>query len=223
MKLGPEDNALVTAAVTEAERGCDGEIVTIVAASSDSYHDVVLNWALLAMFLALAVIAAFPAFYLGLLDRVAGGWGHQWRPGELLAILLAVLAAKLLVARLIFGIAPIRMALTPAATKARRVRRRAVTLFKVGAERRTTGRTGVLLYLSLAERRAEIVVDEAIHARVAPETWGAAMHALVEEVRAGRPGAGMAAAVKQIGAVLAEHFPKTAADVDELPDRLIEL
>ena len=222
MKLTAEDHALVSAAVTQAERGTDGEIVTIVAEASDAYHDVVLHWAVLTMLLALAVFAAWPAFYLGLLDRLFG-WGHVWTPGVLLTVVLVALAAKFLGARLIFGIAPIRLALTPAATKARRVRRRAVLLFRAGTERRTVGRTGVLLYLSLAERRAEIVADEAIHAKVAPETWGEAMAALVDAIRAGRPGDGMAAAVVRIGTVLAEHFPKTAADTDELPDRLIEL
>ncbi len=49
------------------------------------------------------------------------------------------------------------------------------------------------------------------------------MAALVDEVRAGRPGEGMAAAVTAIGEVLSGHFPKTGADTNELPDRLIEL
>jgi putative membrane protein len=103
------------------------------------------------------------------------------------------------------------------------VRRRAVELFRVSAERRTVGLTGILLYLSLREHRAEIVVDEAILAKAAPEVWGDAMDDLVSEVKAGRPGAGMAKAVERIGAVLAQHFPKTHTDVNELPDRLIEL
>ncbi len=222
MKLSSADHALVSDAVTAAERGTDGEIVTIVADASDAYHDVVLHWAVLAMLFALALIAAWPAWFVGLLDRLVG-WGHVWRAQELLAILLVVLAAKFLAARLVCGIAPVRLTLTPDATKARRVRRRAVLLFRAGTERRTIGRTGVLLYLSLAERRAEIVADAAIHAKVAPEAWGEAMAALIEAIRADRPGAGMAAAVARIGTVLTEHFPKTAADTDELPDRLIEL
>jgi putative membrane protein len=81
----------------------------------------------------------------------------------------------------------------------------------------------VLLYLSLAEHRAEIVADEAIHSRVAPEVWGEAMAALLSATRDVRPGEGMVAAVERIGAVLAEHFPRTAGDVNELSDRLIEL
>ena len=103
------------------------------------------------------------------------------------------------------------------------MRRRAIQYFKVGAERRTEARVGILLYLSLDERIAEIVADEAIHKAVPAERWGEAMTALVDEVRAGRPAEGMAAAVTRIGAILSENFPKTETDRNELPDRLIEL
>ena len=75
----------------------------------------------------------------------------------------------------------------------------------------------------LAEHRAEIVADAAIHGKVSPEVWGEAMADLVTRLRDGRPGEGMAAAVARIGAVLAEHFPRTAGDANELPDRLIVL
>jgi putative membrane protein len=103
------------------------------------------------------------------------------------------------------------------------VRRKAISYFKVGAERRTMGRTGILIYLSLDEHRAEIVADEAIASHVGPEVWGEAMVALIDHVREGRPGKGMAEAVRQVGAVLAEHFPKSESNPNELPDRLIEL
>lgn len=222
MRLTPADQARVTQAVTAAETMTDGEIVTIVANRSDSYHDVALHWALLAMFLMLAVIATVPDYFLGLLDR-ADGWSHDYSRGALLGLLLMLLAAVFLLWRLILSWMPLRMALTPRATKTRRVRRRAVAFFTVGTEKRTEERIGVLLYLSLAEHQAEIVADKAIHALVTPEAWGEAMAALVEAVRDGRPGDGMAAAVEQIGIVLARHFPKTATDRNELPDRLIEL
>ena len=81
----------------------------------------------------------------------------------------------------------------------------------------------MLLYLSLAEHRAEIVADQAIHSKVEPDVWGDAMASLVEQVKAGRPGQGMAAAVERIGAVLAEHLPPTHDNPNEIPDRLIEL
>ena len=49
------------------------------------------------------------------------------------------------------------------------------------------------------------------------------MAALLIEVKAGRPAEGIVAAVALIGDVLATHFPKTAEDTNEIPDKLIEL
>ena len=113
--------------------------------------------------------------------------------------------------------------LTPGATKTRRVRRRAIDMFRVTCERRTRGRTGVLLYLSLLEHRAEIVADKAIAEKTAPEDWGEAMAVLIAEVKAGRPGEGMALAVEKIGAVLARVIPPEADNPNELPDSVVEL
>lgn len=222
MRLSEQDHKQVTEAVTAAEAGTDGEIVTVVARRSDAYHDVGLHWAVLAMLLALALLAAWPAPAQAIHARI----GDAWTPvshSELLTIALVLAALTFLVFRLIFAWGPLRLALTPRTTKARRVRRRALELFRAAAEKRTHAATGVLLYLSLDEHRAELIADEAIHSKVAPETWGEAMADLVVEVKAGRPGAGMAKAVERIGAVLAEHFPRSAGDRNELPDRLIEL
>jgi putative membrane protein len=75
----------------------------------------------------------------------------------------------------------------------------------------------------MGERRAEIVADEAILKVTDDSTWGEAMASLVECVRDGRPGDGIVAAIEQVGSVLAEHFPRSDADVNEIPDKLIEL
>jgi len=46
---------------------------------------------------------------------------------------------------------------------------------------------------------------------------------LIDQVKEDRPAEGMIAAVEQVGAILAEHFPKSEGNPNELPDRLIEL
>jgi putative membrane protein len=132
-------------------------------------------------------------------------------------------ALKFTVALLILKWMPLRLFLTPAATKHRRVRRRAIAIFQAAAAGRTTGRTGILIYLSLAERRAEIIADEAILKITDEHTWGEAMTDLLTNVREGRVGDGIAAAVERVGVVLAEHFPRSAVDRNEIPDQLIEL
>lgn len=221
--LNEAEHKLVTDAVKAAEAGTAGEIVTVVAGRSDGYSDVVLAWAALAAFTAIAFLALFPDFYLGLIDRVTGGWNTEWSPRGVFSLALAVGILKFAGMWLVQLWKPLKFLLIPGPIKSARVRGRAVQIFKAAAERRTHGRTGVLIYLSMDEHRAEIVADEAIAAKVAPEVWGEAMAAMLAEIRQAHVGAGMAAAVEQVGAVLAEHFPRAEDDQNELPDRLIEL
>ncbi len=217
------DHDIVTAAVAAAEAHTSGEIVTVIAAKSNDYDDVALVWASIIAFVAMSVIALFPEFYRGLYDRLTGGWGHDLTANQWLGTVIAVGVLKWIGMWLILLWRPLRLALTPRTILAQRVRARAIDLFKVGTEGKTTGRTGVLLYVSLKEHRADIVADEAIAAKVSPEVWGDAMAALIERVRAGQPGEGMAEAVRQMGIVLAEHFPRGSENPNELPDRLIEI
>ena len=223
LAMTDEDRALVSAAVSQAEANTDAEIVTIVAHRSDAYHDVGLHWAILCAFLVAGLAAAFPTYYEGFIIWIMGGWEHELPVQTLLLFLLGHMLLKFLAVRYLLAIPRLRMFFTPRATKARRVRRRAVELFRTAAQGRTKRLTGVLLYLSVLERRAEIVADEAIASRVSPEVWGEAMAALVDEVRHGRVAHGMAAAIGKCGLILAEHCPRQADNPNELPDRLIEL
>jgi putative membrane protein len=154
---------------------------------------------------------------------VTGGWHAEPTLGELLTFLMILAVLKFTAVLLILKWMPLRLSLTPGPTKQRRVRRRAIAVFKAAAERRTVGRTGILIYLSMAERRAEIVADEAILKVTDETTWGEAMAELLAEVKAGRIGDGMVAAIERVGGVLAEHFPRSATDTNEIPDKLIEL
>ena len=222
LRLSAEDHAKVSAAIAAAEATSDGEIIAIAADQSDAYHDVGLHYAVLVLFLVLAFFAVWPD-QLELWWTRLMGWTAEPSMRQLLTLLLGIALLKFLAVLFILKWRPLRMLLTPGSTKTRRVRRRAVMLFKTGAERRTIGRTGILIYLSMGEHRAEIVGDEAITAVTTPETWGEVMAALLKDVKAGRPGDGIVAAVGLIGAVLAEHFPKSSEDSNEIPDKLIEL
>ena len=222
-RLSPEDHALVTAAVAQAETQSDGEIVTIVAGRSDAYHDVALHYAILMMLIVPAMLAMLPQGWIDWAEGLMLGWNGEFTRAASMIVLFVLLALAFLIVRLALAWMPLRMALTPGRTKSRRVHRRAVQLFRSGCELKTLGRTGILIYLSLAEHRAEIVADEAIASHVEPEVWGEAMEVMIEQVKAGRPGEGMAAAVEKVSLVLARVVPKSSDNPNELPDRLIEL
>jgi putative membrane protein len=223
LPISDTDRERIAAAVAKAERESDGEIVTIMAPRSDAYHDVGLHYAVLAMLLVPAGAAFVPQAWIDWwLSRIFG-WGAAADFRLLMLLTLGKMIFLFLLVRYALAWMPLRIALTPKGTKNRRVRRRAIELFRVTTDQRTKGRTGILLYLSLLERRAEIVADEAIHSQIEPEVWGDAMAALVTEIKAGRPGEGMAQAVGKIGEVLAKCLPPKAENPNELPDRLIEI
>jgi putative membrane protein len=222
--LNDAEHAEVSAAVAAAEAHSAGEIVTVLAEQSDGYSDIQLAWSVLVGTMALAVYAAFPGFYLGLIERLfMSGWNHEWTLREVLSLALTGFLLKFLGTWALQFWRPLKFFLIPGPVKRARVRDAAVRHFKVGAERRTHGRTGVLIYLSIREHRAEIVADEAIARLVSAEVWGEAMADMLKDIRHGRIADGLAAGVADVGAVLAQHFPRAEDDQNELPDRLIEV
>jgi putative membrane protein len=223
LRLEADDHGRISKAIAAAEASSDGEIVTIVSPESDAYRDVALHFAVAAMVGALSIAAWQAERLQSWVNRLFGDWGQEAGPGKLLLAAMVLAILVFLLALLLLKSPRVRLALTPGATKTRRVRRRAVALFRAAAERRTVGRTGVLIYLSLAERRAEIVADEAVTKVTTPECWGDAMSELVGELREGRPGEGLVMAIEEVGEVLTRHFPKTLADTNEIPDKLIVL
>jgi putative membrane protein len=220
--LDDAGRAAISDAVYKAEAGTAGEIVTIIADRSDRYQDVALWWAAGGAILALAALALFPDFFLGLLARLTNSW-DKISLAEAFELALALAGLSFVATRLLLQWMPLRLWLTPRKVQANRVQGRAIRYFKVGAEHRTMGKTGILIYLSLSERMAEIVADEAIHSKVDQTVWGDAMAKLVKEAHQGRIADGMVAAIGDVGAILAANVPRTDNDVNELPDRVIEL
>lgn len=221
--LTDADHLRISQAVHAAESRSAGEIVTIITDRSDGYTDIALAWAAFAALTALTVLSVFPDVWLPVIDRILGRWGHEWTHRELLMLAAIVATTKFVAAMALQLWPPLKWALVPRHITAARVQARAVTCFKVGAERRTTGRTGILIYVSRAERHAEILADVAIASKVRSEVWGDAMAALLRGLRAGKAADGMIGAVEQVGAILEQHFPRADDDQNELPDRLIEV
>jgi uncharacterized membrane protein len=102
-------------------------------------------------------------------------------------------------------------------------RARAIEVFSELHVWDTAQRTGVLIYLLLADRDIEIVADRGIAARVAQEEWEAICLAMEAELRAGRYEAGALAGVHAVSDLLARHFPPSDRNPDEQPNRPVVL
>jgi putative membrane protein len=202
--LTDEDRQKIASAITEAERRTSGELVAVVAQAADDYRYVPLLWPALAALL-------LPALLLTI-EPGMGAWP-----------LYLVQAAAFIVLALLAHLPPVRMALVPASIKRRRAGRLAREQFFRQGLHLTRARTGVLIFVSVAEHYVEIIADEGINAVVPPGTWEKAVADFVERVRAGRIAEGFLAMIDAVGTRLSEHFPRAADDRDELPNRLIEI
>ena len=99
------------------------------------------------------------------------------------------------------------MALVPKSTRNANVHRRAAEEFLAQNLYTTAGRTGVLLFVSLAEQRVEIIADSGIDARVAKGTWQKIVDDFTAEIGAGRQVEGFIRAIERIGTPLRRAFP----------------
>ena len=111
----------------------------------------------------------------------------------------------------------------PGFVKRRRAHDVALREFTARGLTRTRGRTGVLLYVALQERYAEIVADTGIDGRVEPETWRGIIAPLLECRPAGPPARRADRGRRQPARVLAHHAPPAPDDVDELPNKVVLL
>ena len=200
MELSPADRQRISAAIQAAERMTSGEIVCVLARSSveaTALSIVLATLAALALPWLLVILTTLPVLMILSLQLA----------------LFVVLAAILCLPR-------VRVALLPKATRRAIAHRAAMEQFMLRGIGRTEGRTGVLVFVSLAERYARIVADEAIAQRVAQADWQGAIDALIEHMREGRIADGFVVAIERCGGVLAAHFPAQPDERSELPDRI---
>lgn len=115
----------------------------------------------------------------------------------------------------------LRLALVPSFVKRTRGREAAARAFSARGLARTRGRTGVLLFVSAAERYAEVVADEGIAVRVDERAWRDIITELIESIRRGRAADGITVAVQRVGQILTEHVALQGEDSDDLPNKVI--
>jgi putative membrane protein len=227
--LSPSDLSAIEAAVREAETRTTGEIYCVVAEECSDYGETPLAWAAGVALLAPALLllggvhVSIPELF-STWSAAQVGEAIERAVRNALIGTIVLQGVLFVVTALIVAIPSVRRTMTPRGLKRDRVRRRAAEQFLAKNLHLTRERTGVLIFVSLGERMAEIIADEGIATHVDSKTWDAAMAALIGGLKRGEPAAGFAAAVRLCADVLAERFPPRAGDnPNELPDAVVVL
>ena len=201
--LSTDDQTRLANIIRDVEDDTSGEIVVVVAKQADTYRAIPILWALLAAL-------ALPWPLIEFTDVSAS------------RIFMAQLGMALVLS-LILSLPNLRFLLVPQSIKRAQAHEAAAREFFRRGLTRTRDKTGVLIYVALAEHHAEILADTGIADRVGLDVWAEIVTELTGAIKAGSMADGLAGAIRRAGVILAEHAPPRFEDEDELPNKVILL
>lgn len=201
--LTQQEQQQVADAVTRAEQRTDAEIVTVLAPRADDYSYIPLLWASLIALL----VPALVHFFIGgveIYDLLMLQWGTF--------VLLS----------LIFRLPAITTRLIPPRVRHWRAGNLARRQFLEQKLHHTEGGTGVLIFVSEAERYVEIMVDEGISRHLENGAWDTIVSDFIRRISLGQTAEGFIACIDASAQLLAQHVPRTQSR-NQLPNRLVML
>ena len=201
--LTEHEQRKVAEAIARVERETDAELVTVLAARADDYTYIPLLWA-------------------SLLALVVPGVVHYLTGALTLNLLLMVQWSSFIVLCLLFRIPAITTRLIPRSVRHWRASNLARRQFLEQNLHHTVGSTGVLIFVSEAERYVEILVDEGISKRLDNQCWEVIVAAFTRQVKQGQTLQGFVTCIEACGELLKGHVPATQQK-NELPNRLVVL
>lgn len=208
--LTPQEHQALADRIRTAEARTRGEIYCVVARASGGY--IYPAAFMLAVGLTVASIAV--AFRLD----------HSWLGLSHLNFALLQAAALALAFGVVWTLpARLRILLVPRHLRYRRAHDNAVAQFFAHNVHTTELRTGVMIFVSLAERYAEVVADSGINAKVQQAEWNGIVERLIAAASANRLPEGLGDAIDRAGALLAAHFPGDTRNPNELDDHAVEI
>jgi len=192
-------------AVREIESDTDAEIVIVVRGRSGSYrHADYLCGAIVALIALIFVLFSPFEFHT------------YWVPVDVAVLFIAG-------AFVCSRTDAIRRILTSREFRAKAARTGAAAMFYEAGIANTSAENGLLIYLSLLERRLEVIADRGILKVIPALQWNNSVFALKRIGRNPEP-ENLIKAVRDLGCLLVEHMPATGENPNELPDGpLIEL
>jgi putative membrane protein len=203
MILTDADRARIVEAIRVAETRTSGEIYCVFTRACSAYRVFPIAWAA-----AVALLVPLPLIYL-----------TAWPALVIYALqLLSFLAALYVLSH-----DAVRYRIVPRQVKTARAHQEALRQFAAHGLQHTELRTGVLIFVSVAERYAEIVADAGIARKVSSSVWDDAVSSLTSQIAAGRAADGFVATIEKCADVLAAHFPPGAINRNELPNAIVEL
>jgi len=198
-----EEQERIQQAVTAAEKKTSGEIVPMIVTTSGRYAEVELSG--LVVGLVLGTLAALL-------------WHDPW--GSVQIYLFWPVVGAIL-GFVTCSIPSLKRRMISKDRIADAVQARSLAAFTGQGLHHTRAETGILIFVSLLEHRVVVLADRGINEKVEAGTWDEIVNRITASLKSGNGCDGFCKAIERCGEILAQHFPRSADDRDELPNKLV--
>jgi putative membrane protein len=202
--LSAEERERIKACVAEVEKTTAGEIVPMLVPSSYDYSKAEIMGGL-CLSLPVSMLAAWTF-----------GVHNTW---SFLGVFAALFVAAYFAVKLVPGL---KRLFIPASEMDEEVHEGAVVSFYEHNLHETRDRTGVMIYVSVFERKVVVLADKGINAKVGQGQWQEIVDMVVAGIKSGKAADSLCDAVTRCGEIIAGHFPRREDDKNELLDLIIE-
>jgi|SRR5882762_8618372 len=213
MRLTEEEQNLLSRRVTGLESRTGAQVVAAVIGKSDSYPEA--PWKAFALGVALA------ALYSAARSLIV----YDWEAGEsALAHAVVILGSGAVLALLAVLFEPFSRLFTDRRRRDLEVTQYAKALFFDRGLDRTRGRIGILLLVSLFERKVVILADDGFEARIDRDDWQRLTDRMTLLLGRGNAAGALHAGLEGLEALLLERgYRVDESTADELPNAVLQL
>lgn len=207
--LTQEEQDRVTQAVQQAELQTSGEIVPMIVSFSYEYPRAVFLATVLYSLIVTYALAHLLSTYL---------WIDFF---NIHYFFLLFIPLSIMFFWIVSKYRSLARMFIPAEQMAAEVEEEATKSFFTERLYETKEDNGILLFISVFEKKAWILADSGINERIDQAVWQEIVDTLTAEIRKNNRGDGICMAIERIGAILKDHFPYKRNDTDELHNLII--
>jgi putative membrane protein len=204
--LSPDQVAKITAAVQKAELKTMGELVPMIVKRSSAIGHVPYSCYLVLLSCSLMVFLS---------------WEPQWALAYHWQILVALILLSFGLGTVLARLTVVQRWFVPEADEEAQVWQRAQTEWALQKVQKTESRTGILIFVSVMERKAVVLADEGIARHYKPETWQEIVTLLTRHLHRGEWVQGFEKAIERCGEILSVQMPAQSRNPNEIHDELI--
>lgn len=214
-KFSDKDSQKIAEATKTAEMKTSGEIFTVLTQECDDYHGNVFIVSVIPYLLVTAFIIMFSGTFISILQSMV--WEVQLDSLVFMTIVIPLIF--FVVFYTLFSIPMLKHTIISKERMKKQVRLHAESAFFRHGITATEGATGVLIFISIFEKRVELLVDYKIQQQISNEKWELVVNNIIKGIQSDKFIEVLGAEIIRCGEILSQDFPRRSDDIDELDNK----